>query len=60
MLAVVNGVGLLVSTGGCPLLLREGQLEGKAACSGQSLLQQLGAVAGERFGNPEEWDACVS
>ncbi|MFY8150351.1 MAG: hypothetical protein ACOVNL_14185 [Prochlorococcaceae cyanobacterium] len=60
VLAVVNGVGLLVSTRGCPLLVREAQLEGKAACSGQSLLQQLDAAVGERFGDAEEWDACVS
>ncbi|MEB3264029.1 MAG: methionyl-tRNA formyltransferase [Synechococcus sp.] len=60
VLAVENGVGMLVSTGGCPLLLRAGQLEGKAAATGQSLLQQLGAVAGDRLGEASEWDAGVA
>jgi hypothetical protein len=32
------------------MLLREAQLEGKAAASGSQLLQQLQAKPGDRFG----------
>jgi methionyl-tRNA formyltransferase len=39
----------VVSTCGCPLLIRQAQLEGKAACSGTSLLQQLGARSGDHL-----------
>jgi amidase/aspartyl-tRNA(Asn)/glutamyl-tRNA(Gln) amidotransferase subunit A len=38
VLALEPGVGLVVTTGGCPLLIREGQLEGKAPVAGQALL----------------------
>jgi methionyl-tRNA formyltransferase len=51
LLAIVSGTGLVVATGGCPLLVREAQLEGKAAAQGQSLIQQLGAETGARFGD---------
>ncbi|MGB7563783.1 MAG: hypothetical protein WBM08_03420, partial [Prochlorococcaceae cyanobacterium] len=44
--------GLVVATGGCPLLLRAAQLEGKRSAAGQALLQQLGAEVGERLGEP--------
>ncbi|MEN9860690.1 MAG: hypothetical protein RLZZ515_1172 [Cyanobacteriota bacterium] len=50
VLEVVSEVGLVIATGGCPLLLREAQLEGKAAASGTQLLQQLQAKAGDRLG----------
>ena len=50
VLALVPGVGLVVATGGCPLLLRSAQLEGKQAASGQPLLQQLGLQPGDRLG----------
>jgi methionyl-tRNA formyltransferase len=50
VLAVAQGVGLVIATGGCPVLLRTAQLEGKAPAAGQSLLQQLGAQPGDRFG----------
>ena len=50
VLAIEPGVGLVVATGGCPLLLRSGQLEGKAPATGQSLIQQLGASPGQHFG----------
>jgi methionyl-tRNA formyltransferase len=43
-------VGLVVATGGCPLLLREAQLAGKRSCEGQALLQQLEARVGDRLG----------
>ena len=39
----VRGVGLVIATSGCPLLLRSAQLEGKAATSGDALIQQLNA-----------------
>jgi methionyl-tRNA formyltransferase len=50
VLALLPGVGLVLGTGGCPLLLRSAQLEGKHAASGQPLLQQLGLQAGDRLG----------
>jgi len=50
VLAAEPGLGLVVATGGCPLLLRQGQLEGKGASTGQALLQQLGARVGDRLG----------
>lgn len=49
VLEVVKDVGLVVASGGCPLLLREAQLEGKPAACGGRLLQQLGAEPGERL-----------
>ncbi len=51
VLAVEPGVGLVLATGGCPLLLRAGQLAGRSACAGQALLQQLGVQTGERLGD---------
>ena len=51
VLAVVEGVGAVISTGGCPLLLRQGQLEGKRAAGGIALLQQLNLKVGEQLGN---------
>ena len=46
----VRGVGLVVATGGCPVLISEAQLEGKRAAAGEALIQQLGAAVGERLG----------
>ena len=43
VLAVEPDLGVVLATGGCPLLLRSGQLEGKAAAAGRSLVQQLEA-----------------
>jgi len=37
----IPGLGVVFATGGCPLLLRSAQLEGKSAASGANLLQQL-------------------
>ena len=51
VLAVIAGVGLVVASRGCPLLVREAQLEGKAAASGTQLLQQLQARTGDRLGD---------
>jgi methionyl-tRNA formyltransferase len=50
VLEVVTGVGVVIASSGCPLLLRAAQLEGKAAASGTQLLQQLQAQAGDRLG----------
>jgi len=50
VLQVVPNVGLVVATGGCPLLLREAQLEGKGPAAGGPLLQQLQASPGDRLG----------
>lgn len=50
VLDVVSGVGLVVATSGCPLLLKAAQLEGKSAASGGQLLQQLQAQAGDHLG----------
>jgi methionyl-tRNA formyltransferase len=50
VLACVQGVGLVVATAGCPLLLRQVQLAGKRASEGKALLQQLQAQAGDRLG----------
>jgi methionyl-tRNA formyltransferase len=50
VLACEPGLGLVVTTAGCPLLIRQAQLAGKAGASGQALLQQLGARPGDRLG----------
>lgn len=50
VLAHGDDLGLVVATAGCPLLIRTAQLEGKAAASGQSLIQQLAAEPGQVLG----------
>jgi methionyl-tRNA formyltransferase len=40
-LKAINGLGIVIATGGCPLLVRTAQLEGKTPASGSNLLQQL-------------------
>lgn len=55
ILALEPGLGLVVATGGCPVLIRAGQLEGKGATAGQALVQQLDAEPGQNFG-PETAD----
>lgn len=50
VLAVVEGEGLVVATGGCPVLLRQAQLPGRRPSEGQALIQQLGLVVGDRIG----------
>ncbi len=50
VLAIAEGTGLVVATAGCPVLIRQAQLEGKRAVSGEALIQQLGARAGEKLG----------
>lgn len=49
VIAVEPGLGVVVATAGCPLLIREGQLEGRAPVRGQALVQQLEASPGECF-----------
>ena len=50
VLASIANVGVVVSSSGCPLLLREAQLEGKGRSEGQALIQQLSAKTGMMFG----------
>jgi methionyl-tRNA formyltransferase len=51
VLALAEGIGAVVATGGCPVLVRKGQLEGKAAVEGTALLQQLNLRIGESLGH---------
>jgi methionyl-tRNA formyltransferase len=46
ILAVEPALGLVVVSGGCPLLLRSAQLEGKSPAAGRILVQQLEARCG--------------
>lgn len=50
VLAVVPDQGLVVATQGCPLLVKEAQLEGKSRSRGAQLLQQLQPCEGDRLG----------
>ena len=50
ILAVIEDLGLVVSSSGCPLLIRKAQLEGKACSTAPVLLQQLKATPGDRLG----------
>ena len=50
VLVVVPRVGLVVASGGCPVLLKEAQLEGKGPAAGTVLIQQLQAEAGDELG----------
>jgi methionyl-tRNA formyltransferase len=50
VLALAGDLGLVVASGGCPVLVRQAQLEGKRASAGQALIQQLGARPGDRLG----------
>ena len=45
------GLGLVVSTRGCPLLIRAAQLEGKTRRESDALLQQLRAQPGDQLGD---------
>ena len=49
VLACINHVGIVVSTSGCPILIREAQLEGKGRSRAQGLIQQLDASTGDTF-----------
>ncbi len=50
VLELVEGEGLVLASGGCPVLLRQAQLPGRRASEGQALIQQLGLVSGQRIG----------
>jgi len=50
VLALVEGVGAVLASGGCPLLLREAQLEGRRPAAGGALLQQLQLQKGDQLG----------
>jgi methionyl-tRNA formyltransferase len=50
VLALADGIGAVVATGGCPVLVRRGQLEGKAAVEGTALLQQLNLRVDDSLG----------
>ena len=49
VLAAIQDLGIVVSSSGCPLLIREAQLEGKSKSSGQALVQQLQSAVGCRL-----------
>ena len=49
VLDCVNNLGIVVSTSGCPVLIREAQVEGKVSSSSQGLIQQLAASTGDIF-----------
>ena len=49
VLAAIQDLGIVVSSSGCPLLIREAQLEGKAKSRGQALVQQLQSAVGCRL-----------
>ena len=50
VLCCAADLGLVVSTQGCPLLIRSAQLEGKGRSEGSTLLQQLKASEGMTLG----------
>ncbi|WP_216903481.1 methionyl-tRNA formyltransferase [Synechococcus sp. CCY 9618] len=49
VLEVLEGVGLVIATGGCPVLLRQAQLPGRRGSEGQALIQQLGLTPGDQI-----------
>mgnify|MGYP006262587299 FL=1 len=50
VLAAVQDLGIVVSSSGCPLLIREAQLEGKSRSCGQILVQQMQSEVGNLLG----------
>ena len=50
VLAAVEDLGIVVSSSGCPLLIREAQLEGKSRSCGQTLVQQMQSEVGNQLG----------
>ena len=59
VLEVIPGVGLVVATGGCPLLIRTAKLEGRTATAGSTLIQQCGASCGDQLGEQEPTEAAT-
>ena len=51
VLACIQDLGLVVSSSGCPLLIREAQLEGKSRSRGQALVQQMAAAEHQCLGD---------
>jgi methionyl-tRNA formyltransferase len=49
VLGCIPNVGIVVSTSGCPMLIREAQLEGKGRSRAQGLVQQLAASVGDQL-----------
>ncbi len=49
IIACEKDLGLVVSTNGCPLLIRAAQLQGKAKSDANMLLQQMAAKPGDQF-----------
>ena len=45
----IADLGVVVSSSGCPLLIREAHLEGKGRSRGQTMIQQLAVQPGEAF-----------
>ena len=50
ILAAVQDLGIVVSTTGCPLLIRDAQFEGKTRSKGQILVQQMQSAVGSQLG----------
>lgn len=50
VLESVKGIGIVVSTHGCPILIRAAQLEGKGRSHGDALIQQLNPQPKQHFG----------
>ncbi|MBM5795011.1 MAG: methionyl-tRNA formyltransferase [Cyanobacteria bacterium M_surface_7_m2_037] len=50
VLDIVPGIGMVVASSGCPVLIREAQLEGKGPAAGTVLIQQLQPTRGDRLG----------
>ena len=51
VMAVVPDCGVVVASRGCPVLVKEAQLEGKSRAGAGQLLQQLQAEVGDRLGD---------
>ena len=50
MLDVIENLGFVVSSSGCPLLVKEAQIEGKRRSSEGILAQQMSAALGDLLG----------
>ncbi len=60
VVALKEGVGLVVATGDGSLLVRRGLLEGRRACGGSLLLEQLQARVGDRFDHTDSPDQAAA
>ncbi len=50
VLEVIPNLGIIVASKGCPLLIREAQIEGKKRASGHQLIQQLRITEADKLG----------